>query len=221
MDKRNKYTPEQVEWLKQNASKLSLKELALKMDRSPETLRAVLIRFGFRSVNTLRRNNNKLKLQNQKQCCSCQSVLPLNEENFALKGNGSFRSECRGCMSDYNKTYQKEHYKDKFSSPAAAVAFRLKQAKNLHKKNPIKTISVSESEALDVFNKQDGKCFYTKVKMKIEPDSPESLSIDRLDSTIGYTKDNIVFCCGIVNKMKSAHTKDEFIKWCKLVASAN
>lgn len=217
MDKRNKYTPEQIEWLRQNSHKLTLKELSQKVNKSPETLRRSLTRFGFRSINSAKSNNIKLKLQNLKQCCSCQSILPLTKENFPLSKN-RFRSICRVCKNDYNKAYQKGHYNDNFSSPAAAVSFRLKQAKNLYKKNPIKSISVSESEALSIFNIQNGKCFYTKVQMKLEPNSPESLSIDRIDSNIGYTKENIVFCCGIVNKMKSAYSKDEFVKWCKLVA---
>lgn len=35
--------------------------------------------------------------------------------------------------------------------------------------------------------------------------------IDRIDSSLGYVSGNVTPCCGICNKMKMAHDRDEFI----------
>lgn len=41
--------------------------------------------------------------------------------------------------------------------------------------------------------------------------------IDRLDSKLGYNKDNIVSCCGICNYMKIDYSAKEFIEQCKKI----
>ena len=38
--------------------------------------------------------------------------------------------------------------------------------------------------------------------------------IDRIDSSIGYLKDNIVSCCSMCNYMKRAYSEGEFISQC-------
>lgn len=42
----------------------------------------------------------------------------------------------------------------------------------------------------------------------------DGFGIDRLDSLIGYLKDNIVSCCSMCNWMKNTYAKDDFIKQC-------
>jgi hypothetical protein len=42
---------------------------------------------------------------------------------------------------------------------------------------------------------------------------PNKMSIDRFDSTKGYTKDNIVFCCWFFNNRKGPVTLDD----CKII----
>ena len=44
-----------------------------------------------------------------------------------------------------------------------------------------------------------------------------TLSIDRLDSSKGYTKDNVVLVTAIVNSMKNDLSENEFIKIIKKI----
>jgi hypothetical protein len=46
----------------------------------------------------------------------------------------------------------------------------------------------------------------------------QSYKIDRLDSKIGYVKNNCVVCCGKCNLMKGKLDKDEFISQCNKIA---
>ena len=41
--------------------------------------------------------------------------------------------------------------------------------------------------------------------------------IDRLDSTKGYTSDNVVACCSKCNKSKNNHSVKEFLNWIEMV----
>lgn len=41
--------------------------------------------------------------------------------------------------------------------------------------------------------------------------------IDRIDNSIGYTKENVVPCCKTCNKAKSEMTTDEFLGWLRRI----
>lgn len=73
----------------------------------------------------------------------------------------------------------------------------------------------------ELWIKQDGKCSYSKVQMilpsKIQDilNSPIQASIDRIDPSKGYTKDNVEYVCLFVNLGKNQFSKDsieEFFK---------
>lgn len=46
-----------------------------------------------------------------------------------------------------------------------------------------------------------------------------NVSIDRIDSKLGYLDGNIQLTCVAPNKMKREMPQDEFVEWCRLVVS--
>ncbi|MDO8610966.1 MAG: hypothetical protein Q7R95_10580 [bacterium] len=80
---------------------------------------------------------------------------------------------------------------------------------------------------LEIYNKQNGKCFYSGIEMELDHkklkmnDNPYLLSIDRIDSDKGYTQDNIVLCCLFCNTMKSTFSVKEFFRLCKIIIDYN
>ena len=79
---------------------------------------------------------------------------------------------------------------------------------------------------LELWNKQEGKCFYSGLKMLI-PDygtssgaggrSPFSFSIDKIIPEKGYVKGNVVWCCWAVNAGKNNFSLDDYYKICSEV----
>lgn len=65
------------------------------------------------------------------------------------------------------------------------------------------------------WDKQEGKCFYTGVKMAYTSAKkiPWQASIDRMDSSKGYTPENSILCCQSVNYMKNDYDFDVFLKF--------
>ena len=53
-------------------------------------------------------------------------------------------------------------------------------------------------------------CFYCNDNVKI--------GIDRVDSSKGYTIDNVVPCCSKCNWMKGVLSKEDFINQCKKIS---
>jgi len=64
------------------------------------------------------------------------------------------------------------------------------------------------------------RCALTQRKFVFEPKHPDNFSVDRIDSSKGYTKDNVWLVTTWANRAKSDLTLDEFIKSCKLIAEA-
>ncbi len=64
---------------------------------------------------------------------------------------------------------------------------------------------------------QKGLCFFSGMKMEHAP-GDYSISLDRRDSQRGYTCDNVVLTCSIINVMKRDLPEDKFILFCKMVS---
>lgn len=63
---------------------------------------------------------------------------------------------------------------------------------------------------------QDNKCIYTGIEFK-EDDPLYDVSIDRIDSSKGYTKDNVQLVTNIINYMKAEYPEEIFVEMCKKV----
>lgn len=89
-------------------------------------------------------------------------------------------------------------------------------------------LKLTMQEAWDLFLKQKGRCFYTGIKInhikylkrvnKKDVYSLGTASIDRKNSSLGYTKDNVQWVHKDVNLMKMHLKEKYFIKLCKLIS---
>ena len=62
-------------------------------------------------------------------------------------------------------------------------------------------------------------CRYTGEELTFERNKPNTISLDRIDSSKGYIEGNVCFCSTPINLMKSTHTEEEFFEFCRRVAS--
>lgn len=71
---------------------------------------------------------------------------------------------------------------------------------------------------------QKGRCFYSNIELILpkhgtrKVDHIHRASLDRIDSSKGYTKDNTRFVSTSINFMKNSLSHDDTIKLCKLIA---
>ncbi len=78
---------------------------------------------------------------------------------------------------------------------------------------------LSIPDLLNMFEAQKGMCAISGVSMTwgLAERSPNTISIDRIDSNIGYTLDNVQLVCFAVNLMKRDHSSDDFVNWCRSI----
>lgn len=84
-------------------------------------------------------------------------------------------------------------------------------------KNRKKDFNLNWKDLLEKYDNQKGLCYYTSIKMELFCDSSsekicfaKQLSVDRLDSTKGYFKENIVLCLFCINNFKGEMSLLEF-----------
>jgi hypothetical protein len=65
----------------------------------------------------------------------------------------------------------------------------------------------------NLYIKQKGLCAISRIEL-----NEDNLSLDRIDSNIGYIKGNVQWVDFTINRMKSDLKQSEFVKLCKLVA---
>lgn len=75
---------------------------------------------------------------------------------------------------------------------------------------------------LELFEKQSGKCGVTGYDMHLHSSEDPThkryvASLDRIDSSGGYTRDNVQFVCAQANYMKHTLPSDELVVWCKAI----
>ena len=83
-------------------------------------------------------------------------------------------------------------------------------------------VSITIKDAWDLLTKQDWKCAITGKAIMLPSRTKgeeTTASLDRIDSTKGYTLDNIQWVHKRINWMKSNMSMNEFVDFCKAVVN--
>jgi hypothetical protein len=144
--------------------------------------------------------------------CACGETTP---ENFYPKR----KSKCKKCILEGAKDkYANLSESDKKSyiekqgkwQDDNFLQYRLLQARSRAKsKNLPCEIDTHYLEGLLLG--QGNKCFYSGLEMELSRAGNYSASIDRVDSSKGYVKGNVIFVIWAVNTMKNDLDENEFL----------
>lgn len=87
------------------------------------------------------------------------------------------------------------------------------------RRNPEFEYDITMKYAWEQFLKQQGKCIYTKIELTFPEDGSQggTSSLDRIDSSKGYIKNNIQWVHTNVNNMKGTLAHVDFINLCALI----
>jgi hypothetical protein len=78
---------------------------------------------------------------------------------------------------------------------------------------------INEDIVLDKLKEQDGKCYISKQQLTFNENEWYGLSLDRLDSNLGYTVENTILVTKFVNISKNNLTYSDYIKFLKEVCN--
>ena len=110
--------------------------------------------------------------------------------------------QCKKCASDYQKIAREKQ----------PLKYILRDAKQ-HAKVKNRVFTITLDDLCKVLLQQNNKCALTGIEFSNE----NKPSLDRIDSNIGYTPENIQFVLKEVNIMKSNLDESKFIELCSLI----
>jgi len=146
-----------------------------------------------------------------KWCNACLTWKSLNHfQNNAAKVDGKSPT-CRDCRRINPKTisYKVRKLALKRSTIEGWIAYSTLQRKYKAKKHGIPH-DLNIEYLIALWHKQGGRCYYTKIPLEFGKNTLHSAQLDRLDSTKGYIKDNVVWASRAINHMKNSASMSEF-----------
>ena len=128
-------------------------------------------------------------------CKNCKQDFNSKRSHSQFCSTKCYRTFPEVKINYYARTnlYQKKHSKE------PARRYQKLQHKCKHEK---RELDLTLTDCIDMWNKG---CFYCKKSLSEET----GCALDRLDNSKGYTKDNVVECCGPCNKIKNVYLSHE------------
>lgn len=162
-------------------------------------------------------NNHKSK---EKVCeCKCDCGKTIVVRAKYLRSN--HKKSC-GCLQYLNNS--KHHAWKGHEEISRSVWNNIKRGSKRRGRTIFFDISIDQ--AWDLFLKQKRKCAISGVEIKFSIKNARyieakenSASLDRIDSSKGYTLDNVQWVHKTVNIMKMSLSQEEFITWCRIISN--
>lgn len=162
----------------------------------------------------------------QKNCTHCEGYFPLSDfytTGKRVNGEPKYNSWCKLCIKEKQASYHKLTWGEEALQRSAYKRTRTVEAYLsylLQKARKRDWCEIDVSDVVRVWNLQNGKCALTGWEMTRilgQGVIPTNASIDRIDSSKYYSKNNIQLVCRCVNTAKSDLSVKEFIDLCKAV----
>jgi hypothetical protein len=157
-------------------------------------------------------------MDTQKTCKICGETKHANDFYKSRRG-----LKCKKCTCDITREYKREKRKNLDFRKVEGVKQKerrvrlwqntlINDSKNRGVQHTLKVGDINH-----MFEEQKGLCYWFKVPLIPSENSkhPQQPSLDRLDGTKGYTKDNVVLACYSANigrNDNSVEVWEEFIK---------
>lgn len=171
-------------------------------------------------------------MEEVKTCTCCGIEKPISQfHKHKLKKDG-YANKCKDCIKAYTTIYYEKHkeklvkYRTDYNRNNPRKAYRSLDArfhqllKTAAYRNKFEVCLVVE-DLKELWQKQEGRCAYTKLPLLATANQFNTVSLDRIDSGKGYIVGNVQFVCAAVNKMKQNYTEDLFVLLSLLVTQNN
>lgn len=88
------------------------------------------------------------------------------------------------------------------------------QGRNKVSGRPVKPVTITEQDLIDIFNKQKGLCYWSNLPLDSKYNAikhhPFAISPERLDNSLPYDINNVVLCRRMFNLGRMAFPEHDF-----------
>ena len=128
----------------------------------------------------------------------------------------------RAYAKEYNKTPAAAANRKRFAEKEESTILGFLTSRHRLARSNAKSrglcFEIEVEDLLVLWKQQAGLCSISGLSLAIGGGAPnEKASIDRIDSSIGYTPTNIRLVCWWINQAKSSGTDGELFRWCRAI----
>jgi hypothetical protein len=149
-----------------------------------------------------------------KVCFKCKEESSYESFFKHSQTHDGYHSWCKKCCADGTV---KSRIKQNSTIEGRARVFLLNAKRGALKRK--QDFSLEIKDIVDCWNEQSQICAYSGRQMTLLASQLNTVSIERINSSIGYTKDNTILVCQAINRMKSDFEFDDFYNFCRDVAT--
>jgi hypothetical protein len=205
-----RWKQEEIKFLKENFSIHGAGYCSIKLKRTIEAIRIKANRLNLKR-DVFSRYKKKYSPKGYNHCYKCNQILP--ESDFYRKTKyGSYGKKsdmCRSCSREkarhFYKKYKSNFFERRKKDPIHYIYIRLKASA---KKRKIK-FDLKEEDLRDKFVTH---CPVFNIKLNFFDNSDNSPSVDRIDNSKGYYKENIIVVSTKANCLKNKSSIDDLKK---------
>lgn len=196
------------------------REFKVKKSHSYQKCCSNLCAKEYRSLHDI--NNKPIVLDGKLLCIRCNEYKNYDEfydtdhNSKYSKRNNKFKY-CKIC----HQIVGLEQYIKRKNSIEGTLKEIIKRTKSSCKRKGMQ-FEIDIEFLLSLYKKQDGRCIISGNILEASTYYNHSaVSVDRIDSTKGYTKDNVQLVCWVVNQMKNNLSKEDLLYWCSRITKNN
>jgi hypothetical protein len=202
------FSEEMIQHLKEMVSQnITIKEMATELKVLVPQLNCKLKALNLKTPRMQKNQRTRnLKQKGLVQCPVCHQNFPLAQATAKI---ASLTHICINCINTINETKPEIVVKSILDS-------RFRAAKRRSKTSNLE-FTITQDDLWNLWVQQNGKCAYSGVSLGLLPDKDTVVSIDRIDSSLGYTPTNTALCCFSVNSIKTNWSKTKMLEWIKAI----
>ena len=148
-----------------------------------------------------------------KTCFKCKESKPLALYFKHCLTVDGYHSWCKNCCAEGNI---RSRAKQNSTIEGRAKVFLQNARKSAVKRQQAFELNIAD--VVNCWNTQANICAYSGRLMTLDAGQLNTVSIERIDSNIGYTPENTILVCQAINRIKSDFEFDEFYNLCRDVA---
>jgi hypothetical protein len=145
-----------------------------------------------------------------KLCPKCGAVQKYKRRDHAHQ-QLRLNSACNSCGAGKRGARHTGHHRD--------ISISYFEAKKKDAKARGYEFEITIDDVADLLEGQEFVCALTGVPIALDKSSGSTGSLDRIDNSIGYTKDNIQIVTCEINMLRGSFTIERFKELCALVAN--
>ena len=152
------------------------------------------------------------KIKEEKfECRKCHKLLNLDKFSKCKNNNIGHKYSCKVCNRE-------REYERKSGNPIAFFTDVIRTQKQQLEKRGISEYELECNFLADLFVQQNGKCALSGVDMTLISGKGKiatNASVDRIDGSKGYTKNNVQLVCLMANMCKGTGSNEDFNSFIK------